>query len=286
MMKRKTTKTPSKERSPSVFIKQNIGRKKSHRIRRKHKGISALNCKNKYTLLQKDVFELFVESGEIVEVRIPKVWGESPVWNGFAKGAVSGYFDNFKAFKKAVSIAIKNQQSDIYFTLQVIDPRLIGRSNNVLKAASITTSDNNVLYYRWIPIDIDPVRPAGISSSSSEFKKAIELRDTISEWILDTTEYSDLITAISGNGAHILIKLPEDLKVNDESKELIKSFLENVDRNFSTDDVKIDTTVNNPARIWKLYGTKAMKGDVVPKKGNREALIHRKSYIDNIGELI
>ena len=237
----------------------------------------------KFNLLQEDVFKLFVKDNEVVEVRILKVWGNSPAWKGFAKGTVSGYFDNFNSFKEAVSKAIHSQQNNIYFTLQVIDPRLIGRAYNKLKPTDLTTSDNNVLYYRWIPIDIDPERPSGISSSDSELKKAIELRDTIRDWIVDTTEYPAPITAISGNGAHILIRLPQDLPVNDDSKETIRSFLEMVDAEFSTDNVKVDTTVYNPARIWKLYGSKAMKGDEVPGNQHREALVYRESYIDDLG---
>ncbi len=236
-------------------------------------------------LLQKDVFDLFVKEGEVVEVRIVKVGGNSPAWSGFAKGTVSGYFDNFDSFQGAVQRAITDQQNNIYFTLQVIDPRLIGRAYNRLKPSNKTTADKNVLYYRWIPIDIDPERLSGISSSDSELMKAIELRDTIRDWIVDTKDYGQPITAVSGNGAHILIRLPEDLPVNDESIAFVKSFIEGVHEEFSTDTMAVDTTVFNPARIWKLYGTNAMKGDEVPGNQYREALVHRESYIDDLGGL-
>lgn len=238
----------------------------------------------KYSLLQRKIFELFLKPNEVVEVRIPKVWGKSPAWgNLYAKGTVSGYFDNFHSFQNAVTKAVENQQNNIYFTLQVIDPRLIGRSYNKLQPSDLTTSDNDVIYYRWIPIDIDPNRPTGISSSDSELENAVELRDMIREWIIDTKEFKDLVTAISGNGAHILIRLPEDLPVNAESRLFIRSFLEDIHEAFSTDDLTIDTSVFNPARIWKLYGTKAMKGDEVPGNNYREALTHRESFIDCLG---
>ncbi len=243
-----------------------------------------LNCKIKYNLLQEDVFKLFVRDNEVVEVRLLKVWGKSSAWNNeFAKGTVSGYFDNFNSFKTAVSMAIQQQQSNVYFTLQVIDPRLIGRANNRLKPTDLTTSDNNVLYYRWIPIDIDPVRPSGVSASNSELAKAIECRDMIRDFVIDTMEFVEPITAISGNGAHLLIKLHEDLPVTDDNKEYVREFLKQIHEEFSTADVDIDTTVYNPARIWKLYGTKAMKGDEVKGNEYREALVHRESYIDSIG---
>jgi len=248
---------------------------------------SSGNYKKKYTFLKMKVFECFYHSGEVVEVRIVGVWGTSPAWdNEYAKGIVSGYFDKYKAFNEVVSIAMADQQSNIYITLQVINPKLIGRAHNRLVPSGKTTSDKDVLFYRWIPIDIDPKRPAGISSTDSELQNAIEVRDMIKEYILDTTEYTDLITAVSGNGAHILIRLPEDLPVNEENVEFVKTFIGDVSDRFSNEYVDIDKVVYNPARIWKLYGTKAMKGDEVPGNDNREALKHRKSYIDDMGELI
>jgi hypothetical protein len=236
-----------------------------------------------YTLLEEKIFDIFVKPGEILEVRIVKVWGKSSAWKGFTKSTVSGYFDNYLSFNECVRKAIQNQQANIYFTLQVINPRLIGRAYNRLKATDLTTSDKNAMSYRWIPIDIDPERPADVSATASALRKSIELRDMIRDWIVDTTDYAAPITAISGNGAHILIRLPEDLPVNDDSKKYVKSFLENVYEEFSTNNLIIDTSVYNPSRIWKLYGSKAMKGDEVPVNEYREALEHRESYIDDLG---
>lgn len=239
--------------------------------------------KQKHHLSNESIFNIFVKPGEVIEVRIPGARGKSPAWSGYANGTVSGYFDNFQSFYQAVNLAIQSQVNNVYFTLQVIDPRLIGRAYNCLKPSNLTTSDNNVRFYRWIPIDVDPERPAGVSASDAELAKAIELRDTIRDYITDTTAYAPPITAVSGNGGHILIRLPEDLPVNDESKKFIKSFINNLYEEFSTDDVAIDVTVFNPARIWKLYGTKAMKGDEVPGNEYRDSLVHRESFIDDLG---
>lgn len=270
------------KKMPSEASKHIRGHEGLHKIQEQNT-TATLNCKQKYNLLQEEIFSIFVKSGEVVEVRILNVWGKSHAWSGFAKGTVAGYFDRFKLFENAIKKAIQHQLNNIYFTLQVIDPRLIGRAYNKLKPTDLTTSDNNVLFYRWIPIDIDPERPSGISSSDTELKGAIELRNTIAEWIIDTTEYSALITAVSGNGAHILVPLPKDMPVNDDSKEFIRNFLGTAHEMFSTSSLTVDTTVYNPARIWKLYGTKAMKGDQVPGNEYREALVHRESYIDDLG---
>ena len=44
---------------------------------------------------------------------------------------------------------------------------------------------------------------------------------------------------------------------------------------FDGDAVRIDRNVFNPARIWKLYGTLARKGDSVPRLGR----VHRVSRV-------
>jgi hypothetical protein len=237
-------------------------------------------------MLNENVFNQFVKAGEVVEVRIIGAFGKSGAWGSeSAKGTVSGYFDNFISFRDAVNLAIKYQQSNIYFTLQVIDPRLIGRAYNRLKPTSQTTSDNNVKYYRWIPIDVDPKRPAGVSSSDSELHLALETRDIVRDYLLMTNRFKHIITAVSGNGGHILIRIPKDIPNTPTNRDYIKSFIDDIASRFNTENVDIDTTVFNPARIWKLYGTKAMKGDEVPANQFREALTHRLSFIDDMGGL-
>jgi hypothetical protein len=225
------------------------------------------------TLFDRHVFETFVKPGEVVEVRILKA----------ARGTVSGYFDDHGTFCKAIQLADKVVHGGIYFTLQVIDPRLIGRAFNRLKPSDLTTSDNNVLAYRWLPIDLDPVRPAAISSSDAELAQALRLRDLVAEWCMKELAFPRPIRAVSGNGAHLLFRLP-DLAVSDESKQFIKSTLEVFAARFNTDNVHVDTATFNPSRIWKLYGTTARKGDEVPAGPTRAAQPHRMAYIDDLGD--
>jgi len=227
-------------------------------------------CEGK-TLYDPDVFMLFVKPGEITEVR------------GFdGKRVYAGYFDEHQAFCKEVQALDKRLSSGIYFTLQVIDPRLIGRAHNRIRQADRTTTDKDVLFYRWLPIDLDPVRPAGISSSDSELQAALDLLNPVTEWVMQEIGLPAPIKAMSGNGGHLLFRLP-DWPVSDETKAIIKGILEDISSKFSTDRVHIDITVFNPARIWKLYGTTARKGDEIPANQYREARLHRMAYIDDLG---
>jgi hypothetical protein len=237
-----------------------------------------------FTLFRRHIFETFVEPGEVVEVRILKASGKSSAWGDeAARGTVSGYYDDFLRFRDDVRLADKATHSGIYFTLQVVDPRLIGRAFNRMRPADLTTADPNVLAYRWLPVDLDPVRPSGISSSESELAEALELRDAVAEWCVGELSFPRPMRAVSGNGGHLLFRLP-DLPVNDENKAFIKNTLEGLATRFNTDRVRVDTTCHNPARIWKLYGTTARKGDEVLARQDREARPYRMSYIDDLGD--
>jgi hypothetical protein len=232
------------------------------------------------TLFDSEVFTLIVQPGEVSEIRVPHFKGR--IDGETVRGTLSGYFDDHVAFCKAVR-EIEGQNHDgAYFTLQVIDPRLIGRALNRMRPGIVTTSDNNVIAYRWLYIDCDPVRPSGISSSDSELQAACETREKVIEWIGKHLNFQRPIRAMSGNGYHALYRLP-DLPVTDENKALVKGILEELARIFDNDVVSIDRTVFNPARICKLYGTKARKGDELPATPYREARPHRVSFIESLG---
>jgi len=114
---------------------------------------------------------LLFRPGDVVEVRIPKT----------RAGVVAGYFDNFLAAASAITEAdAKYKAGGVYYVLNQINPSLLGRAYNRLKEhAEYTTADNNVLRRRWLPVDLDPVRPAGVSSSNEEHEAALVRAQTI-----------------------------------------------------------------------------------------------------------
>jgi len=231
--------------------------------------MSSIN--KQYTFISKEVYDVFVKPDEVVEIRV--LIGRN-IW--------CGYFDNHESFCKALNEINQWRYHGCYFTLQVIDPRLLARACNRMKEGDLTTSDRDVISYRWLPIDLDPVRPAGISSSESELKMAMDLRLPIATWVMQEYGFSKPIMAMSGNGGHVLFRLP-DWPANNEHKAIIKGILEDISSRFSTNSVSIDTKVFNPARIWKLYGSTAKKGDEIPATKYREARLYRMAYIDDLG---
>lgn len=200
---------------------------------------------------------LLFEPGDVVEVRIPKT----------RASVVAGYFDDLSAMASAIYEAdAKYKAGGIYYVLNRINPALLGRAYNRLKEyAAHTTADNNILGRRWLPIDLDPVRPAGISSSNEEHNEAIKRARVIAQDM--ALEWDWPIFADSGNGAHLLY--PIELPNNPEALASVAGALAELDRRYSDDVVKVDVTSANAARIWKAYGTVARKGDSIPGRPHR-----------------
>lgn len=195
--------------------------------------------------------------GDVVEVRIPKT----------RSGVVSGYFDDHQALATAILEADASYTAPgVYYVLNRIDPALLGRAYNRLKErVEYTTADNNILRRRRLPVDLDPVRPAGISSSDEEHAAAIERARIMAEDM--AKEWGCPIIGDSSNGAHLLYDI--DLPNDQESLKFVSGALAELDRRYSDDMVKIDITSANAARIWKAYGTVARKGDSIPGRPHR-----------------
>jgi hypothetical protein len=132
------------------------------------------------------------------------------------------------------------------------------------------TGDGDIIRRIWFAIDLDPVRPSGISSSDPEHAAACEKAAEIMGY-LTSCGWPEPIIADSGNGAHLLYRV--DLPADADTHALIKACLKALDQQFSDGCVTIDTAVANPARIWKLYGTRARKGDHTPDRPYRTAAI-------------
>ena len=224
-----------------------------------------------------DVYNLFFKAKEVTEIRAYGLNGKSTAWAGWARNIVYGYFDNAKDFGKCAEDLDREKAPGIYFVLNPINPDLLARAANRLKATdqkTALTTDEDVTCLRWLYIDLDPIRPTGISSTKEEVTAAIKLRNKIIRWFRDERGYKGGIPAMSGNGAHYMIRL-KDWQVTDENKDKIKKALAFLSDKFTTAKVDVDTAVFNPSRICKVYGTHARKGDHTPTRP------HRKSYIES-----
>ena len=222
-------------------------------------------------------FRSFFKKGEVAEIRALGLTGKSPFWDGWAKGTVSGYFDNpVELATAAESLDKLKKATGIYFVLNPVNPALLARANNRLIAPKNTTTDEQVLCNRWLLIDIDPESHAGISCTDKEVELA---KDRLNEIIsfLAGKGWPEPVLCFSGNGCHGLYRL-QDLPNNQKTTELKKLALQSLNHKFGDKAIVVDRKVFNPARITKLYGTWARKGDNMPDRP------HRQSFIEHIRE--
>ena len=170
---------------------------------------------------------------------------------------ISGYFTDasilMEQFKK---VDLRN--ANVFYTLNEIDKACYAREqHDIFRQVKVTTSDGDITAYKWLLIDLDPVRKSGISSTDEEFKMAYERGEQITKHLRDIG-FPAPIFACSGNGVHLLYAI--NLANTDENKALVQNCLKALAFLFGDEKVDVDQSVFNPARISKLYGTMAQKG--------------------------
>ena len=187
----------------------------------------------------------------------------------------SGYYTDInKLAHDAEILDFTNEYAGIYVILNKINPVLFSRRANRiemrLSKEDKATCDEDILQRWWFPIDIDPKRPSGISSSDEEHDKALYKAGKIREF-LSGMGWPEPVLADSGNGAHLLYRI--DLPNDPESVHLIRQGLNVLSAFFSDEFSSIDTSVGKAAQLWKLYGTMAKKGDSVADRPHRRSRI-------------
>ena len=217
---------------------------------------------------------ILVEPKSVFEVRAL----EAQLSSERRTGIVSGYFDNVEECVKQLSRLTSAR--GIYVTLNPLDPALLARRANRLDYVGTdgTTSDQHVLTRRWLLIDVDADRPSGISATDAE-KEAAHAKSREIYRYLKERDWPEPIAGDSGNGIHLLcgVKFPRD------DQRLFERLLTALANRFDDDCVKIDRAVHNPARIVRLYGTLAAKGDNTKDRPHRlSKIITRHSLVAQV----
>lgn len=206
---------------------------------------------------------LLKTENQLFEVRV--IYNSKQMYSGYFKTAD----DLIKAFNKDIR---DYANCNIYITLNSLNEACYSREqqNFFKKNAKATSSDNDVVGYDWLFIDVDPKRPTGTSSSDDQVAAAKEIGNKVYSFMKNIGFYDPLF-GFSGNGVHLLYRIK--MKNSDENRELIKKCLNVLDMYFSDDEIQIDLKNFNPARVCKLYGTQAQKG------ANTEERPHRMSMV-------
>ena len=199
--------------------------------------------------------KLMLRTEDVVELRA--------LYKGSKKRIDSGYFDSAHWPQLADEAhRLSRNGAAVYITLNPVEPQLIARHYNRVEAfVTQTTSDKQITRRRWILVDLDPVRPPGVSASHTQVLAASSVAKDVSRYLKGLGWPTPSI-AMSGNGVHLLYAI--DLSNDDVSRDLVANALKSLGSKFDTADVKVDRTVCNAARIIKLYGTVANKGDHTP----------------------
>lgn len=199
-----------------------------------------------------------LEDGQVTELRA--FAGKRPI--------AVGYFDTAHVEDMAKAAAALPGASGVYFIPNVIKPALLARAVNKAKRPGEVeaTKDHDIERRRWLLIDCDPKRPAGISSTDAEHGAALDRCRVIRE-ALKAAGWPAPIVGDSGNGGHLMYRV--DLPADDGG--LVERLLAALFARFTDDAVEVDRSVKNPARVWKLYGTAARKGDPTAERPHRLA---------------
>lgn len=211
---------------------------------------------------------IFHPEGREFEVRL--VDGK---WNA------AGVFNSADVLIDALKAARIRNGANAYMTLNRLNDACYARKHRDVftEYAAPTVSDNDVIGYDWLLIDVDPKRPAGTSSTNDQLKGSRETAKRILTWLKDRG-WNDPVICHSGNGTHLVY--PIKLENTPERKALMQNVLRVLWMMFADMEMDIDLTTFNPSRICKLYGTVARKG------AHTEERPHRMSRILKVPEKI
>lgn len=216
------------------------------------------------------------QDGQPVEIRLlqQSAYTDKDGSQKEGKATYSGVFCSAAEVVEALQSCNLAGVYGVYFTLNALDEAAARRKSwgAIKKAAKgDTVNDSEITHRDWLLVDFDPERTAGSSATDKEKEKAVEVAQTVLDFFNENGLTSPTIIADSGNGLHFLWRL--DMDNTPEDTRTVETFLKSLSAKFSTDTVKIDTTVSNASRICKLYGTTAAKGENTTERPHRLARI-------------
>jgi hypothetical protein len=210
---------------------------------------------------------VLIAPGQVAELRAIK----------HDRGIVAGFFDHEHIDTMAsTAIELSNSGSfkGIYVTLNTVSPALLPRAPQTIRdARELTkeggvTKDGDILGRRWLMIDVDAERQGTCSATEQQKAKAKTKIEAIRTF-LSGQGWPLPILADSGNGYHLLYRV--DLPADDDG--IVQGVLQALAKRFDGDGVKVDRTVFNPARITKVYGTMARKGEHTAERPHRRTAV-------------
>lgn len=201
--------------------------------------------------------DVFKRDNELFEIRIigDRTW--------------SGYFYNID---DAIKCLQPFDKDNIYYSINEVKQACASREqfNCFRQVKGTATSKGDIEHRWWMPIDVDCVRPTGVSSTNAEKQMAHKRAQEIYVF-LRNSGFSEPVICDSSSGYHLLY--PIDMDNVQESEDCIKAFLETLSNKCSDESVKIDTVLCDANRILRLPGSFGRKGRSSEERPHRMAKI-------------
>lgn len=199
------------------------------------------------------VLRRLFDPGEVVELRCLSA----------SARPLSGFFTDPLAMATS-ALAAEEGGYAVYFGLNPRAPAVaVGREEELRPGKA--AGEKDVVRRRWLLVDCDPVRPAGVCSTKEEKAAARAVMSGCVRWLCQDRGWPAPLLGDSGNGYHALFRI--DLPADDGG--LVRSVLQALARRFSTDRAKVDEAVFDAPRIARLYGTLNRKGEDSPDRPHR-----------------
>lgn len=185
-----------------------------------------------------------------------------------AEEIFAGYFDSQEAAQSAVErlgnykaawATLNPLRADALTSETIVNPSELLRTYN-------TATDAHIARREWLLLDFDPPRPTGTNSTDGE-KAAAHQQAEHCRAELTALGWPAPVVIDSGNGYHSRyhINLPNDAAAH----ELVRSVLRSLAERYSM----LDVTNHNAARVAKLPGTWARKGENTPERPHRPSTL-------------
>lgn len=190
-----------------------------------------------------------VAPGSIAELRCPK-------------SKLSGWYHRLEDLARD-AYALSEAGEAVYWTINPVQDDLLERADHKYLPGQ-ASNDRDITRRARLLIDIDPCRPADTSATDDEKSVAWDLTTRINAH-LEAMGWPAPALVDSGNGYHSYYQI--DLPADDGG--LVARALKGLAAKFSTETVKVDTSVSNASRISKIPGTVAGKGDDTTDRPHR-----------------
>ena len=205
--------------------------------------------------------------GEVFELRALNVPG-----SGSYRYTASGYFDDLDAAARAIAKYAKKGAAGIYHTINPVLPDLLARANNrMVDRPAHTTTDDEIVTRKWLYLDVDADRPAGIAATDQELQAAFSLAADCDD-LLRARGWSHPVIVESGNGCARLYRI--DPPHAPEVTATIRQVYAALAAKLGHDGAHLDVSVHNAARISRVGGTPNRKGDATADRPHRLCVYH------------